>query len=96
VSAKLEDTPEYALLLELKRTQGTELMQRYGANALGIGWKRKDGEKTGQLALIFYVDDKQSPRGQQVPPSIRFTPKDAEEVVELPTDVIESPPAQFE
>lgn len=96
VSSKPEDTREYGLLLELKRTRGEELMQRYGANALGIGWKRKGGEKTDQLALIFYIDSKRSPRSQPVPPSIRFAPKDSEEEVELPTDVIESPPAEFE
>lgn len=95
-SSKPEDTREYALLLELKRTRGEELMQRHGANALGIGWKRTGGEKTDQLALIFYVDAKQSPKSQPVPPSIRFAPKDSEEEVELPTDVIDSPPAEFE
>jgi hypothetical protein len=96
VSSRPEDTLEYARLLELKRTRGRELMQRYGANALGIGWKRTEGKWTDQLALLFYVEDKRSPRGERVPPSIRFTPEGTEEAVEVPTDVIESPPGVFE
>ena len=96
MSSRPEDSPEYARLLELKRTRGRELMQRYGANALGIGWKRTDGERTDQLALLFYVEDKKSPRGERVPPSIRYTLEGSEEAVDVPTDVIESRPGAFE
>jgi hypothetical protein len=96
VSPRPEETPEYARLLELKRTRGRELMRRHGANALGIGWKRTHGERTDQLALLFYVDDKRSPKAERVPQFVRFIPEGAEEAVEVPTDVIESPSAEFE
>jgi hypothetical protein len=96
---KLEDTREYAWLRTLKDSQGEELRRRYGAHSLGIGRKQRGGAKTGELALIFYVERKK-PAGEagteMVPPVLTFTPPGGDEPVEVPTDVVVSQPAEFE
>jgi hypothetical protein len=99
MSDRPEDTREYAWLRALKDSQGEELRRRYGAHSLGIGRKQRGGAKTGELALIFYVDRKK-PAGEagaeMVPPVVTFTPPGGEEPVEVPTDVVVSAPAEFE
>jgi hypothetical protein len=95
----MESRPEYAWLREFKEAKGWDLMQRYGAHGIGIGWKRDDGRKTNQLALVFYVDrEKPSRQGHAppIPPAFTFTPAGSEVPVELPTDVVETPAATFE
>lgn len=97
VSGRPEDTPEYRRIEELKDAQGAELMRRHGAHAIGIGWKRSGEQKTDRLALIFYVEHKLgAPEVEPIPPAITFTPAGSDEPVEVPTDVVESPPAVFE
>lgn len=97
VSVRPEDTPEYRTIKELKDARGAELVRRYGAHAIGIGWKRTGGRATDRLALIFYVERKPGPLdGEAVPPVITFTPAGSDRGVEVPTDVVESPPAVFE
>jgi hypothetical protein len=99
MSKRAEERPEYAWLREFKKTHGRELLERYGAHSIGIGWKRVAGEKTDQLALIFYVERK-SPTDklatEPVPPSITFVPSDSDKPVLLETDVVETAPAKFE
>lgn len=98
-SDRTEDRPEYAWLREFKATRGDELRRRYGAHGIGIGWKKVAGVKTDQLALIFYVErrppaDKLAK--EPVPATIEFTPADSDQPVLLMTDVVETPPAEFE
>lgn len=94
-----ENIPEYTLLREFKSNHGRELQRQCGAHSIGIGWKKVGGKKTDQLALIFYVESKGSPEKigiEPVPPTIAFTPSNADKPVYLMTDVIESVPATFE
>ena len=95
----ISDRPEYAWIREFKELHGRELLHRYGAHAMGIGWKRAQGEKTDQVALIFYVERKQPEAdvtAEPIPPAISFLPSGRDEPVLLATDVIETPPAKFE
>ncbi len=90
-----EEGPEYEWLKELKRSRGRQLRRQYGAHSLGIGWKRVDGRKTDDLALVFYVERKGT-GPEPVPAVIAFTPPGSDDQVLLQTDVVESPPAVFE
>ena len=95
----IADRPEYAWLREFKKAHGRELVHRYGAHAVGIGRKRTGGEKTDQIALIFYVARKGSgpaPEREPIPETISFIPSGMSEPVQLVTDVVETPPAEFE
>jgi hypothetical protein len=95
----MENRPEYAWLREFKKAHGWDLMRRYGAHGLGIGWKRENGRKTNQLALVFYVDRNSTEdraAGPTIPPAFTFTPADADAPVSLPTDVVETPAATLE
>lgn len=80
---------------ELKRRRGPELMRHYGAHAMGVGHKTVGGERTGDLALVFYVERKGSAE-QPIPPTLELGGDGAGDPVEVPTDVVESPRAQLE
>lgn len=90
---------ERAWLREFKKAHSKELLQRYNAHSIGIGWKRVANKKTDQLALIFYVERK-SPidalQTEPIPSNITFTPSNSDRPVHLKTDVVEAPPARFE
>lgn len=93
------DRPEYAWLREFKEAHGRQLLHRYGAHAVGIGWKRTGGEKTDEVALVFYVERKRPEdelETEPIPPSISFIPSGMNEPVLLATDIVETPPAEFE
>ncbi|MGH6897533.1 MAG: hypothetical protein ACREJ5_13465 [Geminicoccaceae bacterium] len=95
----IENRPEYAWLREFKEMHGWDLMRRYGAHSLGIGWRRESGRKTDELALVFYVERKDSSEptaAPPIPPTFTFTPSGSDEPVELPTDVVQTPVATFE
>lgn len=96
MSAK--DRPEYAHLRAFKQAHQWDLMRRYGAHSLGIGWKTEKGKKSGRLALIFYVGRKGpfAAAGQPIPKTITYQPESADQPVELLTDVVEAPPARLE
>jgi hypothetical protein len=96
---RAQDKPEYAWLREFKQAHGKELLERHGAHAIGIGWKRVAGETTDRLALIIYVERKRPAdelEADPVPPSITFTPSSSDQPVVLETDVVETAPAKFE
>jgi hypothetical protein len=96
---KPQDIQRYTWLRALKDSRGEELRRRYGAHSLGIGRKQRGGERTGELALIFYVNRKApgSESGvEMVPPILTFTPPGANGPVEVPTDVVVSAPAELE
>ena len=92
---------DYGLLRELKATSLTfDLLPRWGAHAMGIGRKWVAGKKTDQLSLRVYVASKRPEKllssEEKVPDHIRFQSRKAKREVRLETDVIETPPAQFE
>ena len=95
MNERIEERPEYAWLREFKKLRGWELIDRHGAHGLGIGWKRVDGEKTDQPALVFYVTHKSGDSGE-IPATFSFTPSGSAEAVELVTDVVQTPAATFE
>lgn len=76
---------------ELVRACGAELRARHGAHSIGVGRKVIDGRRTDELAVIFYVDDKAA-GDEPIPATITFTPSGRASAVELPTDVVETPP----
>ena len=96
----MEDDSEIrSSLREFKKTHGRELLIRHGAHSMGIGWKEINGKETDQMALIFYVKEKQSEEDldvEPIPSTIIFTPADSDAPVILKTDVVETPQAEFE
>jgi hypothetical protein len=80
---------------ELKRERGPELMRRYGAHAVGVGHKTVGGERTADLALVFYVERKGDTE-HPVPSTLELGGNGGGEPVEVATDVVESPRAQLE
>jgi hypothetical protein len=67
---------------------------------MGIGRKLVAGKPTDQLSLRVYVASKRPEKSlgsaERVPDHVRFLSRKAEREVRLETDVIETPPAQFE
>ena len=66
-------------------------MRRYGAHSIGIGWKRRAGNKTAEPCLTFYVSHKHERAENPVPKSFSFLPEGKSRRVTLPTDVVEIP-----
>jgi len=96
---KLENMPEYRWLRGYKKIHSQELLRRHGAHSIGIGWKKIANENTGRLALIFYVQNKNSDigkTGKPIPSKISFTPTEIDSPIVIETDVVEAPPAEFE
>jgi len=99
MSLPADERAEYGWLKELKSTNGDELRRQYGAHSMGIGRKHVGGRPTSDLALIFYVTRKRAVGpgdADAIPPTIRFMPKGASEVVLLRTDVREAEPVEAE
>jgi hypothetical protein len=90
----------YALLREYKATLITrERMSSLGAHGVGIGRKEVHAERTDTLALLFYVARKQPVArlsADRIPESVTLFSRKAQREFRLPTDVIETPPVQFE
>lgn len=87
--------PEYEQVRAYKKAHGWELMDRFGAHALGIGRWEEDGEETDEPALLVYVENRKHV-GDRVPDRVSFRPPEADEDVEVRTRIIESPQAQIE
>ncbi len=72
--------------------------RRFGAHAVGIGWKVTDGTTTKKPALRIYVAQKRPlatlAPDEIVPETIRWTPPGQDTTVTIPTDVIESAPGR--
>lgn len=94
------ETPSEAEMEVLNRAKGAAfdgLLKIPGVHKVGIGYKRRGGQVTEELAVMVYVDHK-LPRDDvspewMVPPEIRvFGPSGRDEDV-VPTDVIERPRA---
>jgi hypothetical protein len=89
---------DYPLLREtLARLLKDDPFSRYGVHAVGIGKKIVKNKATRRLALRFYVEKKirlaDLPRERRIPRSFRAFSARQGRTVELPADVIESPPA---
>lgn len=91
----------YALLREFKGTQMEfASLEPLGAHSTGIGRKIVNGKSTDTLALRVYVSKKLPKKhlspAAMVPKKIRHFSRISAKNIELETDVIEVPPAQFE
>ncbi len=97
----LKNDKTYHILRECKGVAlSLENLDGFGAHSMGIGRKIVKGKATNRLAIRFYVAKKR-PRGklsseEEVPKTIRFFSRKARRQMNLPTDIIETPPAQFE
>ena len=96
---RIEDIEEYRWMKEYLARNRWALLKRYAAHSVGIGWKKVAGQKTKQLAIIFYVEKKGmiSELGTRaIPGKIEFKLFGTDKTVSLLTDVIESEAAVFE
>ena len=91
-----KDDPLYRHLKTFKEAHQWDLMRRYGAHSMGIAWKRRAGNKTGDLSLTFYVARKLENPDDAVPEFFSFVPEGRSRAVKLVTDVVETPPAAAE
>lgn len=97
----LKNDKTYPILRECKSVAlSLENLDGFGAHGMGIGRKIVKGKATNRLAIRFYVAKKR-PCGklsseEEVPKTIRFFSRKARRQMNLPTDIIETPPAQFE
>lgn len=84
---------EMARLERAKEVAAARLFAIPGVHTVGIGYKQRGGEVTGELAVVVFVD-KKLPRADvdpdwMVPPEIRFFMESADQQEVVPTDVIE-------
>ncbi len=96
---RFEDIEEYRWMKEYLAKNRWTLLEQYGAHSVGIGWKKIAGQKTNQLAIIFYVEKKDviNELGKQsIPKKIEFKLSSTGKIVSLLTDVIKSEAAVFE
>ena len=62
---------------EIKREVEEDLLRRPGVTGVDVGYKVVGGEKTDQLAIRIYVENKgQFDPGDAIPPSIHGVPTD--------------------
>jgi hypothetical protein len=78
---------EYQKILAVKKAKETELLKKAYVVGVGIGFRKKGGVKTGEMALIVMVRKKVS-RHQLaakdfVPATLEGVPVDVQEVGEL-------------
>lgn len=93
---KVEDHPQYSCLREFKKKNQWELMRKYGAHGLGIGWKKTGKSDEERLALLIYVEPGQGKSSPTIPSKVVFVPEGAQQPTEIETEVVESPAAAFE
>jgi hypothetical protein len=79
---------------EAKARFGAELLKNPDVHGVGVGRRRRGGEKTDELAIVVHVqrkrpEDEISPR-RIVPKSVRYVNRERQEV-EVPIDVVERP-----
>lgn len=96
----LRNTAQYPVAREFVALEGLRSLDRFGSHSVGVGRKLVGGKPSAQLAVRYYVAQKRPVTRlldtEKVPESIRFFSRKAGQEVELLTDVIETPPAQFE
>ena len=87
---------EYAWLREFKSVRGRDLRSRYGAHALGIGWAVPPEGTSPRPVLRFYVAPGRALSGDPIPDHFEWTPSGESHPVRVPTEVVESEPAELE
>lgn len=92
----VEEHPQYSCLREFKKKHQWELMSKYGAHSLGIGWKKTGKPDEERLALLFYVEPGQAKSSPSIPSKVAIEPQGNQQLTEIETEVVESPPAAFE
>jgi hypothetical protein len=88
------DNAELRVVREAKARFGRELLENPDVHGVGVGLRRRGGEKTNELAVVVHVQRKRpeaevAPRNL-LPRSLRFRRRNGEEV-EVPVDVVERP-----
>ena len=72
---RFAEIEEYRWMKEYLAKNRWALLEQYAAHSVGIGWKKVAGQKTKQLAIIFYVEKKDviNELGKQsIPKKIEF------------------------
>jgi hypothetical protein len=89
--------PEMERVERAKQVALDRLLSIPGVHMVGIGYKRRGGEMTDELAVIVYVDEKLRRADvdphRLVPPEIRFFLESTDQEELVPTDVVERPRA---
>lgn len=93
----MAERPDIDQVRAFKKSRQWELMERYGAHALGIGRLEDEAQEKAadEPALLFYVERKDEAEGR-IPAKLTFRPEGADEDVEVKTRIVESPQAQLE
>jgi hypothetical protein len=94
------DTPskeKVNLLNRAKQIEQERLFKIPGVHTVGVGFRRRGGKLTDELAVVVYVDRKLPKEdlreGWLIPPEIRFHMDPKGEEIVIPTDVVERPRA---
>lgn len=99
MNIKIEETEEYKWIKQYLAENKWGLMEKFGAHSLGIGWKKIQGKKTKQVALLFYVSRKgaiHEPAQHAIPSAIEYMLPVSGKTVSIMTDVVESEAAELE
>ena len=96
----IRNTALYPVAREFVALEGLRSLARFGAHSVGVGRKRVGGVASNQLAVRYYVAQKRPESRllatERIPDTIPFFSRKAGREVDLLTDLIETPPAQFE
>lgn len=93
----MEEHPDYEVIRAFKSAHAFEMLEKYGAHSIGIRRKTEAGKKTRRPVLTFYLDPNRAKSSTEpVPPFFEFHPSPGDAVVRIPTEVIDSPQAEFE
>ena len=78
----------YEEILKVKEKHAEEILSHEGVHSVGIGYKRVNGEKTDELAILVFVADKKSiDEAELIPNTIEEV---AIEIIEM------APPRKFD
>lgn len=102
-TARRDEAPSPREMARVERAKGIALERLLaipGVHTVGIGYKRRGGEVTDELAVVVFVDMKlrraDVPPEWMVPPEIRFFMESTDQEVVVPTDVVEQArPVEF-
>ena len=101
IQRKKSHHSEVALIREYKTSKTSiEMLSELGAHSYGIGRKIVKGKITNKFALRIYVAKKQPIKylksKEKIPKKIPFFSRNENKDIEIVTDIIETPPAQFQ
>lgn len=81
--------PSMEQLKTFVRTQGADYLEDPNITSVGIGYKRKDGKPTRELAIQFTVDRKVAPEALALLDTTRIPESFVIDGIEVPTDVLQ-------